>query len=90
MKKLTPEIKIGFIVRGITLFLLISLLPMWAVSQTNSISHLYNDKGQFRPDTSLSITMDQWKIWKEAELDIYDVCGHGYLASNLKREIKKK
>lgn len=67
---------------------MIFLLPICAASQDYETSLLYNDKGRFRPDTSLSISMDQWKIWKETERKIYDVCKHGRLAYNLTTEIK--
>lgn len=74
----------------INLFLIIFLLPIFAASpQDYESSLLYNDRGQFRPDTSLSISMDQWKIWKETEIKIYDVCGHGLLAYNLATEIEE-
>ena len=79
----------NFLMKKNNFLLLVLLVHFWAMSQNKNEALLYNSKGQFRPDTSLTISMDQYEIWRVTELKLYTALGHNNLANNLKKEIAK-
>src|SRR4051812_49428276 len=78
------------------LFLLaIALVPVITSAQkknvkqeTNDESVLYNEKGEFRADNSLTISENQYEVWKKAEPKIL-TSFHTDIAERMKKETKK-
>ncbi len=53
------------------IFLILFLIPVFSLAQSYKESILYNEKGQLKADTALTINQSQSVLWKGAENNIF-------------------